>query len=87
MHSSPKLTISSATLNGNNLTVFLNDGRIIIYPITGMTWITAAPPEQQQDFSVTEWDIYWQQIDDGLTLEHILSPKHRVDFTKQQSPN
>jgi len=87
MHSSPELTITSAILAGSNLVVFLSDGRIILYPMTGMTWITEAPLEDQQDFVVTEWEIYWNQIDDGLALEHILSPKPRVDFTVEKPPN
>ncbi len=87
MHSSTELMISSAKLTGNNLVVFLSDGRVVFYPITGMTWITDAPKEKQQDFTVTEWEIYWNQIDDGLTLEHILSPNPRVDFTQEKAPN
>ena len=87
MRTSPELSIISATLRENNLTISLSDGRIINYPITGMSWITAAPPEQQQDFEVTEWEIYWRQIDDGLTLERILSSEPRIDFTVRQLPN
>ena len=87
MHSSPELTITNAILTGDNLIVFLSDGRIIIYPLVGMNWIISAPPEEQQDFTVTEWEIFWQQIDDGITLEHILSPKPRIDFTIEKSPN
>ena len=87
MHSSTELTITSAKLTGNNLVVFLSDGRVVFYPIAGMTWITDAPKEKQQDFTVTEWEIYWNQIDDGLTLDHILSPDPRVDFTKEKAPN
>ena len=87
MHTSPELSIMSATLSGNDLTISLNDGRIVIYPIDGMIWITAASPEDQQDFSVTEWEIYWRQIDDGLTLERILSPEPKIDFTVKQPPN
>ncbi|GAB4581027.1 MAG: hypothetical protein Fur0022_37720 [Anaerolineales bacterium] len=87
MHSSTELTISSAKLTGNNLVVFLSDGRVVFYPIAGMTWITDAPKDKQQDFTVTEWEIYWNQIDDGITLEHILSPKPRVDFTQDKAPN
>lgn len=87
MYSSPELTISEATLEGEQLTVALSDGRIVIYPLTGMTWITEASLADQRDFTVTEWEIYWPQIDDGLTLEHLLSPRPRVDFTVEPHPN
>ena len=87
MHSSPELKIVNALLEGDKIAIYLSDGRIVIYPLVGMTWITEAAPEQQQDFTVTEWEIYWNQIDDGLTLEHILSPKSRVDFAVEKLPN
>jgi hypothetical protein len=82
-----ELKITNAFLESDKIAVYLNDGRIVIYPLTGMSWITEATFEQQQDFVVTDWEIYWNQIDDGLTLEHILSPKPRVDFTIEKHPN
>lgn len=87
MDSSHELSIRQATLADENLVVTLSDGRIIIYPLHGMSWITNAPLEKKLDFTVAEWEIYWNQIDDGLTLEHILSPKPRVDFTVEKAPN
>ncbi len=86
MHSFPELIISDATLQEDKLTVYLNDGRIVVYPLVGMTWITKAPSQTQQDFTITDWEIYWNQIDDGLTLEHILSPRPKADFTTNK-PN
>jgi hypothetical protein len=82
-----ELKIVDAKLEEDKLIVCLSDGRIVIYPLTGMTWITEAPKEQQQDFTVTDWEIYWNQIDDGLTLEHILSPRPCVDFRVKGAPN
>lgn len=87
MNSLPELTISQAVLEEETLIATLSDGRIIIYPLTGMTWLTTAGIEQQQNFEVTEWEIYWPGIDDGLTLEHLLSPRPRVDFTVTPPPN
>jgi len=87
MRSSFELTIKDAKLEGDKLVISLSDGRIVVYPLTGMTWITEAPSDQQRDFKVTEWEIYWNQIDDGLTLEHILSPRPKVDFTVEKPPN
>ena len=86
MHSSHELKIMNAFLENNMTIVYLSDGRIVFYPLKGMRWITEATSEQQQDFTVTDWEIYWNQIDDGLTLEHLLSPKPRVDFTVEKQP-
>jgi len=87
MHFFPELTISNATLKSEKLTVTLSDGRIVIYPLSGMTWITKASFEKREDFTITDGEIYWNQIDDGLTLEHLLSPKPKVDFTVVKHPN
>ena len=87
MYSSSELGITRAQFKDEELIVTLNDGRIIVYPLRGMAWITGATPAQQQDFTVTEWEVYWNQLDDGITLEHLLSPKPRVDFTVERLPN
>jgi hypothetical protein len=47
MHIFPELTISNATLKSEKLTVTLSDGRIVIYPLSGMTWITKAVSEKR----------------------------------------
>jgi hypothetical protein len=87
MRSSHELKIIDATLEDNQLFVYLSDGRVVLYPLIGMVWITDASNEQKQDFTVTDWEIYWNQIDDGITLEHLLSDKPRVDFTVEKPPN
>lgn len=87
MRSSLELTIKDAVLQENSLKVELSDGRVIIYPLDGMTWITDTSLDVQQDFTVSDWEIYWNQIDDGLTLEHLLLPYPRVDFLQEPAPN
>jgi len=87
MRSSRELKIIDATLEDSQLIVYLSDGRIVLYPLAGMTWITEASGEQKQDFTVSDWEVFWNQIDDGITLEHILSDKPRADFTIEKAPN
>lgn len=87
MDFSHELKITEAFLKEDRLAIYLSDGRIVIYPLTGMSWITETDPHKQQNFTVTDWEIYWDEIDDGLTLEHILSPKPRVDYTQEKHPN
>jgi len=57
------------------LTVFLNDGRIIIFPCTNIKWLKQATEEQQQDFSIESdgYGIWWDELDDGIALHHLLS--------------
>ncbi len=68
--------IVSAFFTNNLLTVALNDGRIIIFPCSEMKWLMQASPEQQQDFSIESdgYGVWWDELDDGIALHHILSP-------------
>jgi hypothetical protein len=76
MDFSSNIRIVSAFYTNNLLTVALNDGRIIIFPCTEMKWLAQATPEQQQNFSIESdgYGIWWDELDDGIALHHILSP-------------
>ncbi|MCB9133870.1 MAG: DUF2442 domain-containing protein [Anaerolineales bacterium] len=76
MASFPKTRILNAFFNNNLLTVALNDGRIIIFPCYEMKWLIRATPEQQQDFEIESdgYGVWWNELDDGIALHHILSP-------------
>jgi hypothetical protein len=77
MASFPNTRIVNAFFNNNLLTVALNDGRIIIFPCHEMNWLTQATPERQQDFKIESdgYGVWWKELDDGIALHHILSPK------------
>ncbi len=77
MDSLPDTRITSAFFINNMLTVAMSDGRIVIYPCQQMTWLINATPEQQQDFAVESdgYGVWWHELDDGIALHHILSPK------------
>jgi hypothetical protein len=66
------------------LTVALSDGRIVFFPCAEMKWLANAAPEQQQDFSIESdgYGVWWQELDDGIALHHILSP---TSVTLQQA--
>lgn len=76
MDSLPNTRIVSALFTNNLLTVALDDGRIIIFPCSGLKWLVQATPEQQQDFSIESdgYGVWWNELDDGIALHHILSP-------------
>jgi hypothetical protein len=75
MDSLSNTSIVSAFFTNNLLTVALNDGRIIIFPCHTMSWLIDATPEQQQDFNIESdgYGIWWNELDDGIALHHILS--------------
>ena len=75
MNSFPNTKIVNAFLQKDLLTVALNDGRIIIFPCSGLKWLTQALEEEQQDFSIEldGYGIWWERLDDGIALHHLLS--------------
>jgi len=75
MNSLLNTKILNAFLHKDLLTVFFNDGRIIIFPITNMKWLKQATEKQQQDFSIESdgYGIWWDELDDGIALHHLLS--------------
>lgn len=59
--------------------VSLSDGRIITLPIDKiewLRWLAEASPEQQANWSLEPggFAIYWDDLDDGVELCHLLSP-------------
>ena len=78
--------ILSAFFNLNLLTVSLNDGRIIIFPCHKIDWLATATPEQQQDFEIESdgYGIWWNILDDGIALHHLLSPLISPNSTQEK---
>ncbi len=68
--------IVNAFFTNNLLTVALNDGRILIFPCFEIKWLVQATPAEQQDFSIESdgYGVWWNELDDGLALHHLLSP-------------
>ena len=54
----------------------LNDGREIGVPWSHYRWLAAATPEQRAKWSLEPggFAIYWEELDDGLEINHLLSP-------------
>ena len=70
------IKITNAFFANNMLTVALSDGRIVFFPCADMTWLVNAASEQQQDLEIESdgYGVWWQSLDDGIALHHILSP-------------
>ena len=77
MDSFPDARITNAFFANNALTIAMNDGRIVIYPCQQMDWLMNATQAQQQDFDVESdgYGVWWHELDDGVALHHIFSPK------------
>jgi len=62
----------------NTLRILLSDGREIILPLDQMDWLkwlAKATPEQRAKWTIEPggFAVYWEDLDDGFEIEHILS--------------
>ena len=62
----------------NLLFILLSDGREISLPIDQMEWLqwlARATPEQRARWTIEPggFAIYWEDLDDGIEIEHVLS--------------
>jgi hypothetical protein len=62
----------------NLLHILLSDGREISLPIDRMEWLqwlANATPEQRARWTIEPggFAIYWEDLDDGIEIEHVLS--------------
>jgi hypothetical protein len=60
------------------LCIFLSDGREISLPIDQMDWLkwlAKAAPEQRAKWTIEPggFAVYWDELDDGIEIEHLLS--------------
>jgi hypothetical protein len=68
----------SVRFEGNILHLLLSDRREISLPIDQMDWLkwlASATPEQRAKWSIEPggFAVYWEELDDGLEIEHLLS--------------
>ena len=63
---------------GNILYIRLSDGREVSLPldrIEWLEWLVKAPTEQRENWSLEPggYAIYWEDLDDGLEVCHLLA--------------
>jgi hypothetical protein len=68
----------SVRFEENTIYILLSDGREIGLPINQMDWLkwlANATPEQRAKWTIEPngFAIYWEELDDGLEIEHLLS--------------
>ncbi len=61
----------------DNLQVTLNDGRMISVPmgnISWLQWLLQAPAHERENWSIEPggFAIYWDDLDNGVEIEHLL---------------
>lgn len=63
---------------GNTLRILLSDGRESSLPIDQMDWLkwlANATQEQRSKWTIEPrgFAVYWEELDDGFEIEHLLS--------------
>lgn len=78
MTESAQISATGAHFQNENLVATLSDGREIILPLRcykWLHWLEQATPAQRERWSLEPigFAIYWDELDDGLEVEHLLS--------------
>ena len=65
-------------VEGERLRVTLTDGRDVSIPTSWYSWLDAANATQRADMTVIEGGlgIWWEQLDDGLSVPGLLGQPH-----------
>ena len=50
----------------------LNDGRTIAIPIAWSKRLTSATPAQRQNFTLSDYFVFWDDVDEIISMESIL---------------
>ena len=73
-----QVQVEEVRFEANILRILLSDGREISLPIDQMDWLkwlAKATPEQRAKWTIEPggFAVYWEDLDDGFEIEHILS--------------
>ena len=69
---------TAAVVDGERLRVSLTDGRDVSIPTSWYAWLHDATAAQQADMMIIDGGlgIWWEQLDDGLTVPGLLGQPH-----------
>ena len=69
---------TTAVVDGERLRVTLADGRDVSIPTSWYAWLHEATAEQQADLTIIDsgLGIWWEQLDDGLSVPGLLGQPH-----------
>ena len=80
-----EVTALGARFTETMLYILLDDGREIGVPLERYRWLAGAAPEQRSRWTIEPggYAIYWEELDDGLEVEHLLSTQ-TLGFEKRE---
>ena len=73
-----KVQAKNVRFEGNSMHIILSDGREISFALNQfewLKWLAKATPEQRNKWCIEPhgFAIYWDELDDGIEIEHLLS--------------
>jgi hypothetical protein len=68
----PRNDAVAIRLDDAQLSVTTRDGRVISVPLNWFPFLQAATPEQRADVTLWGHTLFWNQLDDGLSMQVIL---------------
>lgn len=66
---SPPITVK---IKSGKISVTLEDGREISNPLEWFPWLANATPQQQENYELLPYSIYWPDLDEGLDIQGML---------------
>jgi hypothetical protein len=71
-------TAVAATVDDDNLSVALADGRKLMVPLSWFSWLESADVAQRSDLEIIEGGlgIWWDDLDEGVSVPTLLGLPH-----------
>jgi hypothetical protein len=68
-------TFTKVEITDTQVGFWLNDGREVWIPLDWSSLLQSASSEQRQQFSISAYNIFWEDIDEIIGVENILYAK------------
>ena len=65
-------TFAGVSFQFDKIWFVLSDGRTIIIPLTWSPLLQAATPAQRSHFTVSAYNVFWDDIDEIIGVENVL---------------
>lgn len=76
---------TALTIREGMIWVTLKDKRVIGAPLDWFPWLAKATPEQQANFELYPFSVYWLDLDDGLDIEALLTGNWTTPMGESQA--
>lgn len=63
---------TAVNIHDGMVSVTLADGRVISNPLDWHFWLANATPEQQANYQLRAFSVYWPDLDEGLDIQGML---------------